>query len=287
MSDQIQMFIQGLGNMMSQIETLNAEERFPKPEITVDDPLEHQLIDILMENTGCDILDSGGAYGRAWQRNRQIKDWNLLPEIEVHAWADNDWYCTVPIYHFLKAFLEITEESKRYQKLFDEFSSSEEFKDKYWPECMEGFAEKLGCRYNRVGNTYNYDNLLDHGLQYIIIGDYHDPLDFDLEQPLILLQVHLGCDIRGGYTSPYVFSLPESDYFHLAMGDLDAWCPRCGMCWYTDDSGYHWYYDHCDSNIQSLDGTRDEELKTFVDEEQVVRHKNCGGELQFTPHLWY
>ena len=52
-------------------------------------PTERALVRMLMESTGTHFLDSGGAYGRAWQRNQasgmwQAKDWLATPEI----WSD-------------------------------------------------------------------------------------------------------------------------------------------------------------------------------------------------------
>ena len=38
------------------------------------DPTRHALAEMLTENTGASILDSGGAYGRHWQTNRQVTD---------------------------------------------------------------------------------------------------------------------------------------------------------------------------------------------------------------------
>lgn len=287
MTDQIQAFIQGLGNAMSQIETAEAERKCPKPKITETDPTKQAIIDMMTESTGCHILDSGGVYGRSWQRNRQIKDWDTLPELDVEAYCD-DWYCTVSTYHFLKAYLEVTEESKRLQKQFEEFSNTEEYKKEPWLVCMEEFVRNvLGIEYVRATNTYNFDNVLDNDIQFIMTYWDNPSRKIELEAPIIILQTHNGCDIRGGYPKPRIFTLEEPDQFMLAMTDLDVQCEKCGMRWYSDDSGCNWYYGGCSSNMKPVDGERDEEFKNYVDEEEKVRHKGCGGQLSFFPHLFY
>ena len=288
MTDQIQSFIQGLGNFMSQMQTQEAEMKCPKQEITETDPLKHAIIEMMIENSGCHICDSGGVSGRAWQHNRQITDWEALPELKVETWSDNDFYCSVSAYKFLTSFLSITEESRKWQKKFDEFCDLEEYRSESWITCMEEFSKrKLGIEYVRLENTYNYDNLLDHDIQFLMTYWDNPARKVDLDQPLIILQIHTGMDIRGGYSSPRIFTLEEPDYFIMAMTDLYARCNKCGMNWDSDNCGYDWTFDHCDSNMKPLDGERDEEFRTVVDEDKIVRHKGCGGKIDFTPRLFY
>ncbi len=276
--DAITVLIHGLGDLFSRIETNKAEGAYPKPEIMETDPLKHAIIDMMTENTGCHICDSGGAYGRAWQRNRLIKDWDKLEEVKVEAYSD-EFYCTISLYHFLQEFIDVTDESKEQEKKFMEFSLSEENKDKSWIACMEEFGEKYFDSVESVSNTYNFDNLLDHNIQYTIVE--RD----DLDSPLIILQVHLGCDARGGYTDPRIFSLEDYDYFCMAMTDLSACCNKCGMTWDSYDSGYNWDYVDGTRKNEKLTDDVDEEFKTIVDEEKQVRHKNCKGKIEFYAQL--
>jgi hypothetical protein len=45
---------------------------------------------MLIENTGVDMLDSGGAYGRYWQRNRKIADFRKMPEITLDLYPEEE-----------------------------------------------------------------------------------------------------------------------------------------------------------------------------------------------------
>ncbi|MEM4067488.1 MAG: hypothetical protein QXV17_11605 [Candidatus Micrarchaeaceae archaeon] len=94
--------------------------------------------------------------------------------------------------------------------------------------------ENEGWKRQYTFNTYEHDgSILSQVLQGIIFSDA-DENDF-----YIILQVHNGCDVRGGYTFPRIFKLVDVDYFFIWQGDLSAGC-ECGTV-YSDDGGYHWY----------------------------------------------
>lgn len=94
-------------------------------------------------------------------------------------------------------------------------------------------------------NTYNGEENLSQVLQYVVV-EINDA-------PYIMLQVHGGADVRGGYTRPYIFSMAGEPYLpNAAAGTLylkdcseeeaeEAGLPRF---WDTDDS-YHWYPEGC------------------------------------------
>jgi len=50
--------------------------------------------------------------------------------------------------------------------------------------------------------------------------------------------VHLGGDIRGNYSRPYIFQFTEPDYFYdwsqISTGNGEK-------SFYSEDAGYHWY----------------------------------------------
>ncbi|MEM4098051.1 MAG: hypothetical protein QXS81_05135 [Candidatus Micrarchaeaceae archaeon] len=76
-----------INNIMStynSTETQKAEIENPKPELPKDyTPIERQIAEMLIENTGVDMLDSGGYYGRHWQENRKIADFRKRPVVEI------------------------------------------------------------------------------------------------------------------------------------------------------------------------------------------------------------
>ena len=251
---------------LNQNQTAEAEKNSPMPEIEEQDPTKRKIIEMLCENTGTHICDSGGAYGRSWQRNRKR---NFEEEEAVHLdiWKD-EISISYNIYHYLKTFLEVTEESEALQKMFEEFCDRPENKDEYWLTNMEDFRDEnndesvYGSEWG-ITNTYNYENILSQILQYAVIG-YDDKL-------FIILQVHGGCDARGGYSTPYIFEFQEFDYFLMAQNDVHCYCSKCDGGWHSDDSGYHWYENNDEGDL---------EWETDEDEKKVF-HKGCGGELEF------
>jgi hypothetical protein len=114
----------------------------------------------------------------------------------------------------------------------DEFAELPENRGKGWLEIMKDFADQGSWSYS-MQNTYNWENLLSQVLQYVQI-------DAD-DETYLILQIHNGCDVRGGYTAPRIFKVTDIDYFYLGMTGLDAVC-GCGRI-YSDDCGYHWHDD--------------------------------------------
>jgi hypothetical protein len=238
-------FIQALVSMGGQMECIASEEKHPKPEIAEEDKLKRAIQEMLVENTGCSILDSGGA-------------------------------------SYLTNFLEMTEESKRLDKLLQKAIDLGDT-DNYMAD-MEDFMEEQGqdgYTHYSITNTYNYDNILSEALQYGIL------ISEDTDEHFIILQLHNGCDVRGGYTRPRVFSLGTDDefsYFRMAQEEVTAICRKCGIEWFSDDSGYNWYNDGNPSEQSELrtDTKQEEELKIVCDaKNNKVYHKNCGGEISY------
>jgi hypothetical protein len=199
---------------------------------------------MLKENTGTHLLDSGSAYGRNWERNQQrsfksepacqveAKNWNNEPTLSI----------SYNVYHYLNNFLEY---DARMQTKFDSFVKRiDPDDDKCWLELMELFADEF-TNYGTT-NTYNYDNLLSQVLQYTMFSATDDEYDC-----YVLLQIHGGCDVRGGYTAPKVFKVIDRDYFILAQADCRAVADN-GMSWYSDDCGYHWYSDYDEPQLSEV-----------------------------------
>jgi hypothetical protein len=126
-------------------------------------------------------------------------------------------------------------------------------------------------------NTYNEECLLDQTLQFVyFVCD---------NTPYVILQVHGGCDVRGGYTTPVVFEVTgcaetaifdfKQGYIYPDSGELRAKeaedakqltlipMADCGsnVHWSTDD-GYHWYYqgtcgrDYDDKQLEKMPAKR-------------------------------
>jgi hypothetical protein len=192
------------------------------------------LIDMLKENTGSHFLDSGGYYGRNWQRNQEV-DFKSMPEstLEFAVWGKEnniEVSITHDLYHWLMERLIFDPEmDSKLQSIIDNSEA-------YYSEDIEEFIDQLKEDHDVVisgsDNSYNYDNLLSQTIQWTEVGI--DDITY------CILEIHGGCDVRGGYTRPRVFELDEMGMW--GMYDANISCPQCRATWYTDDA-YHMYYD--------------------------------------------
>jgi len=65
-----------------------AEKAYPRREFTDYNPVEKKIAEMLTENTGVHMMDSGGIDGRHWQQNRKIADFRTRPEIQIDLDVD-------------------------------------------------------------------------------------------------------------------------------------------------------------------------------------------------------
>jgi hypothetical protein len=191
-------------------------------------PTERALARMLMEPTGRHFLDSGGAYGRAWERNQasrrwRARDWLATPELWVDAFApdtDADGVETtnsagpvLSVFHYLRQRLEF--DSQLTAWLIREGNRT----DDPWLVSMEAWAaerhEGDPDSYWRLDtfNSYNTENLLSQTIQGTTFT-YRD-------EPYVALQIHGGADVRGGYTAPKVFAVTTDEAYSLF--DWDTW----------------------------------------------------------------
>lgn len=234
--------IDALVNAHNKVETMKAEDENPEPNVenVVEEltPTKKAVIEMLVENTGVHMLDSGGAYGRAWQRNRTVTNWDEIPDISIDI--DDEERCQFSVirstYHFLVNNLLYDEECERLEKWFKAWAMDGKMNKETWIHCMEKFPEELGAGDIKSYNTYDGENVLNQVLQFVCFS-------WD-DNEWVLLQVHGGCDVRGGYSIPKVFK--ELDGFFNIGNDLIASCTD--GCWrfWSDDGGYNWYKETFD-----------------------------------------
>ena len=174
-----------------------------------------QIIDaMLKESTGASLCDSGGAYGRNWECN-QGRDFTKQPK-STASWRVYDNHpeisATVSLYHWMNVNLEFDPEM---QARLD--ALAQEMPDESWLGLQEAFAANEhelagGCKEPHVVNTYNNcdDWDLTQVLQYVELYT-----DDDYEPTHLIVSVHQGCDVRGGYGAPKCFKLVEEYYTAL------------------------------------------------------------------------
>jgi hypothetical protein len=166
------------------------------------------IFDMLTENTGRHPLDSGGAYGRAWERNqaRTIEDFESEPE-EKYTYRKSGNYLerTVSVFHFLSQ-LDMDELCEEFNAMpcrdWDADDEVYGVSKAQWDWLKANHEVKVGYTFN----TYNGDSDLSQILQ----GSW---VEID-DEVYLLLQIHGGCDARGGYTNAKLFTTPEEHMIH-------------------------------------------------------------------------
>jgi hypothetical protein len=201
--------------------------------------LKQTIAAMMTENTGTHGLDSGGAYGRNWQRNAGLtcNDFDAMPaailEIDLRKWQDKphaDMMLSVNIYHKLTSgILELDDLCRQFNAMpVDDWKSDlngVSDSGENWLSDRGFVWDDRHCGFN----TYNWENNFSQVLQGNFVardGEYG-------EDNYVLLQIHGGADVRGGYTDAKLFKLCEYAEEHDLLRD------NCGFSVETDDGYLH------------------------------------------------
>lgn len=227
--------------------------------------------DLLKEEIGHYLGDSGGAYGYIYERNREegiLK--GLHPVGEYTNGNKRSIDVTIPVYDFLTYNLIKDNDTIQFEKdLFKEFSNNGfEPSEIYEVETyLKGEGSELfgisetGITSISYTNTYNYEEYLSQTLLYVTFRWNGD--DY------VLLSIHNGCDVRSGYTKPQLFKLRDVEYF--IMGQSDRFCQcDCGLNDYT-------IYGIDDPSDRDGNYITNEEIykRTYIDKDGQLRCKEC------------
>lgn len=239
--------------------------------------LKEIVIKMLQENTGRHMLDSGGAYGRHWEANQKISSdietWDKMPVVSLycHDGTNSDISGTISIYHHLVNTLEWDDEVEEMNRKWRIFSTQEKFNDVSYENCIEPFFEMLsnyrkypgfyqydfGNEKTWSGYTYNSENSLSQDFIWYKRGDW------------VFIQIHNGCDARGGFTVPVIFKFTEELW---SIDDYTIYCNKENHYW--DRQGYGSFYTETefemkDENIIGYSQLSDEEQILF-DKENML-----------------
>ena len=166
--------------------------------------IQHQIFEMLTENTGKHFLDSGGDDNRQWQKNRKkgIEAMKNEPEVVAELYKNEIEYVTVSTFHFLNDILDRDNISDQINEWILENGLhwvTNERVDDLQDMVLRAYNHSRIEHLSESHNTYNYENNLDHVLQF-------RTFTYDGEV-YVLLQVHLGADVRGGYSKMRCFRL--------------------------------------------------------------------------------
>jgi len=169
---------------------------------------------MLTENTGRHFLDSGGSSSRNWQQNQDKTLQDFINEDEQVFEVDietNEVIRTVSVFHYLAgagSCLELDEICKEFNKLQD--NPSDDIRWEKWADFEVYGVFQSGADYlesfkdfqiNSSWNTYNGESDLSQVLQganIMINGESY-----------IIIQIHGGADVRGGYTNSKLFKVHD------------------------------------------------------------------------------
>ena len=232
-----------------------------------DSNLKKEIIAMLQENTGRHFLDSGGAYGRHWERNSKlpntIKYWDSTPSawLNVYGGKYSEIYGTISLYHFLVRSLSWDEEVTKLNKLWDKFWRADEDTYKSWDKLMDEFHAKYKEKYyfdekNHLSSfyTYNEENALNQDFIWIKLSD-----------EFCFIQIHGGCDARGGFTVPKIFKWSEENIYDFSRYTIGCSKERDH---YWDFDGVRFSYSECefdwkDIEILDYDNLEESQQKEF------------------------
>jgi len=277
---------------------------------TQEKTLKSVIAEMLVENTGRHMLDSGGAYGRHWEKNSKAAaddpvaffeaqpdaywgNLSIYPNENFRKEGDKlsaDFYPVINVYHFLTE--KLADYNAEMDAALHEFAETDAMKDAYWLEIMEAFPEHWAQLVARkraeeeaqgfredleadedpeafldslaenfyvaptgfygdgncvTDNSYNHEDFLSQVIQFTYFE--HDGESY------VLLQIHGGCDVRGGYTEPRAFdcgTYSEMEIFDYSNASVYCTNDDCTARWYTyGNSG--WDNDEGLPDLNTLD----------------------------------
>lgn len=223
---------------------------------------------MMCEDTGRNLLDSGDAYGRHYEENQ---NGIMTGPQKVDFWTDGEKETElipiVPLYDFLTYNLEVDGDSERLEDEFYNYIKVNNL-DPYSVVDIEDTIKAIGEEYGygkiEMINTYNYESHLSQTIQFVLFNDGYSNI-------YVCLQIHNGCDVRAGYTLPKIFYVEEPEYFMTGTTDAIISCGCRDYNYYDYDS----IETYDDEDYISVD---DEYIfnHTYVDDNGDLRCKDCG-----------
>jgi hypothetical protein len=200
----------------------------------------------LAENTGQHMLDSGGAYGRAWQRNQAAAEAHGQTVLEMFQAQSPAWWdgygVTLSTFHWMTERLTFVPEMQsrldrwinlgwieaRHPERGSRYARGPETNH---PGTIDDWIDRLvehewaepHPEFPGWTNTYNHENLLSQDLQFRCFAttDEH-PLG---AESYVAMSTHNGADARGGYSDFKIYACDPWEMFD--WDDFSAHCEQC------------------------------------------------------------
>lgn len=231
------------------------------------------LFEMFTENTGRHFLDSGGAYGRNWERAQGLTLENFLSAPSAN-WERN-WGVTTNAFTYCLSRLTYSKTAEVLTRLLNVWELKDFDNRNPWSlGDQEEFLEGLGAENLNGFNTYNWENSLSQVLQgytFELFGGQH----------FTLLQVHGGADVRGGYTRPKIFEAHCGYWLH-GTEDVGLECHGCEIVGYCYDSSAPGEWRRYGELPAPLFGEPERYLLAPENYDYVNGCPECGGDLVAT-----
>lgn len=172
---------------------------------------------MLTENTGIAMCDSGGENDRNWQKNqgKTLSDFENEPEVSFEYNAEYPEY-TISVFKYLTSKLELDDVCDSFNKL----------KCNDWDGDCYGISIKQSewlKKHNLIigdsWNTYNNESNLSQILQGTNVTLSENSSNFEYPD-YVLIQIHQGCDARGGYTDAKLFKHTDNYLSENVFGSI-------------------------------------------------------------------
>jgi len=192
--------------------------------------LDQTIAAMLTENTGTHMLDSGGANGRAWQQNigKTVDDFRAMPsataEITIREYKGETVAGIIPcvnVFHLLTGgALELCDLCSQFNAM-----PVNDLDGDFYGVSMAG-AEWLEMRgFKESGETFNTYNWNSNHSQILQGTELTRESEWG-EEKYLLLQIHGGADVRGGYTDAKLFKLDDHAEYYNALTE-DCFFTAC------------------------------------------------------------
>lgn len=235
--------------------------------------LEQTIAAMLTENTGTHMLDSGGENGRAWQQNigKTVDDFRAMPsataEIYVREYGGETVAEVLPC---VNVFHLLTGGALELDDLCHEFNAMpvDDWKSGNFCGVSMAGAEYLEMSgFNASGETFNTYNWAANHSRVLQGAELTRDSEWG-EEKYLLLQIHGGADVRGGYTDAKLFKLDDhAEYYNALTEDCfftaydcenkftdeiswrGEWVGACGSC--ADDSELLAFATACGASLDN------------------------------------
>tara|TARA_R110000823_G_C15788211_1_gene485856 strand:+ start:235 stop:831 length:597 start_codon:yes stop_codon:yes gene_type:complete len=174
---------------------------------------------MLTECTGVHMCDSGMSDNRHWQKNQKKTIEDFENEPKEHIYKEGDYiYRDLSVFHYLSE-LELNDICDRFNRIQSQSNNwngsfnSDEFVHGVSSEAQEVLEHHNQVIINRSWNSYNGESDLMQTLQgaNLTIND----------EEYILIQIHNGADVRGGYTDAKLFKLNDEGLIHSYLYEYE------------------------------------------------------------------